>query len=225
MLVKLGILTLVVNKQILRKAWPPNGIACSNSCPSKQPTSPLIASPRRHACRAHAAAPLPAPPRILHRHRFIGLWCRCRCLLQCGRHRLGYCIGTARIARAALRSTWREAAKLPPRVMRWLPSVSQPSRQALPSVSGPHSPGAGKALANMHTHLQTRFGMHASLLFHTRDTASAPCAKTQTPRPSRGVGDRALLALHHCVRCTRRIVLMRFTARQASAYRSCNRLT
>lgn len=131
------------------------------------------------------------------------------------------------LPRAAPCSSWREAAKLRPRprVMRWLPSVSHPSRQALPSVSSPHSPGAGKALANMHTHLQTRFGMHASLLFYTRDIASAPRAKTPTPRPGRGVGDRALLALHHCVRCTRRIVLMRFTARQASAYRSCTRFT
>lgn len=129
------------------------------------------------------------------------------------------------LPRAAPCSSWREAAKLRPRMMRWLPSVSQPSRRALPSVSGSDRPDAGKTLANMHTHLQTRFGMHASLLFHTCDTASAPCAKTPTPRQSRGVGDRALRTLHHCVRCTRRIVLMRFTARQASAYRSCNRFT
>lgn len=102
------------------------------------------------------------------------------------------------LPRAALWSTWREAAKLPPRVMRWLPSVSQPSRQALPSVSGPDRSGAGKALANLHTHLQTQFGMHASLLFHTCDTASEPCSKTPTPRPRQGVGDGVLLALLHC---------------------------
>lgn len=158
----------------------------------------------------------------------IGTWvCGAGADVFCNAEAFAQVAALVRIAlpRAALRSTWREVAKLRPRVMRWLPSVSQPSRRALPSVSGSDSPDAGKTLANMHTHLQTRFGMHASLLFHTRDTASAPCAKTPTPRPSRGVGDRALRTLHHCVRYTRRIVLMRFTARQASAYRSCKRFT
>lgn len=196
MLVKLGILTLVVNKQILRKAWPPNGIACSNSVPFKgaDATTHRVASTARLSrscrCAASSAAKNSASASI----HGLAVQLPMSSAMRKPSPRLLALVWRA-WPRAALRSAWREAAKLPPRVMKWSPSVSQSSRQALPSVSDPDSPGAGEALANMHAHLQTRFGMRATLLFHARDTASAPM-RQKRQRPDQ-VG---ALVIERCLR-------------------------